>query len=206
MTEPLTPEREQEIRESIPTAYGPPWTQEPDMEDGTWRVMYATDHPLAGLVAMVPDYGAHLAEFIATARAAIPELLDEIDRLRDDLAEEKASWDPLLRCLLVKVAPDRDRYVGWSNVADGPTGVWSRESALEFGFPRSVLDRVDANGSSATGDYRSGHWDDTGFVADQRGWLPRARIGDYAVDYLLGDHQAAYALLEPFEGEKEVRR
>ncbi|MFI1767496.1 hypothetical protein ACH41H_36365 [Streptomyces sp. NPDC020800] len=82
MTEPLSPEREQEIRESIPTVYGPPWTLEPDMEDGTWLVMYATDHPLAGLVAVIPDYGAHLAEFIATARAAVPELLDEIERLR----------------------------------------------------------------------------------------------------------------------------
>lgn len=86
----MKPEREQEIRESIPTVYGPPWTVHPDMEDDTWHVMYATDHPLAGLVAVVPDYGAHLAEFIATARAAVPELLAEIDRLRDELAEERA--------------------------------------------------------------------------------------------------------------------
>ncbi|MFF3848022.1 hypothetical protein [Streptomyces sp. NPDC002328] len=88
MTEPLSPEREQEIRESIPTVYGPPWTLHPNWEDGTWRVMYATDHPLAGLVATVPDYGEHLAEFIATARAAVPELLAEIDRLRAELASE----------------------------------------------------------------------------------------------------------------------
>ncbi|MEU9208517.1 hypothetical protein AB0D27_11325 [Streptomyces sp. NPDC048415] len=87
---PLSPAREQEIRESVPTVYGPPWTVDPDMEDGTWRVLYATDHPLAGLVAQVPDYGSHLAEFIATAREAVPELLDEIDRLRDELAEVKA--------------------------------------------------------------------------------------------------------------------
>jgi hypothetical protein len=33
---------------------------------------------------------AHLAEFIATARAAVPELLDEIERLRDELAEVRA--------------------------------------------------------------------------------------------------------------------
>lgn len=91
MTEPLSPEREQEIRESIPTVYGPPWTVHPDWEDGTWRVMYATDHPLAGLVAVVPDYGSHLAEFIATARAAVPELLAEIERLRGELAEARAA-------------------------------------------------------------------------------------------------------------------
>lgn len=79
---PLTPEREQQIRDSIPTTYGPPWTVHPDMNDDVWRVKYATDHPLAGLVCEVPDYGAHLAEFIAEARTAVPELLAEIDRLR----------------------------------------------------------------------------------------------------------------------------
>lgn len=45
---PLTAEREQEIRDSIPTVYGPPWIVQPDMEADVWRVMYATDHPLAG--------------------------------------------------------------------------------------------------------------------------------------------------------------
>ncbi|MEW2250421.1 hypothetical protein AB0907_24140 [Streptomyces sp. NPDC006975] len=91
MTEPLSPEREQEIRESIPTVYRAPWTVHPDWEDDTWRVMYATDHPLAGLVAVVPDYGSHLAEFIATARTAVPELLDEIDRLRALLTASRAA-------------------------------------------------------------------------------------------------------------------
>lgn len=81
-TTPLTAEREQEIRDSIPTVYGPPWTVHPDMDDDVWRVKYATDHPLAGLVCEVPDYGAHLAEFIAMARAAVPELLAELDRVR----------------------------------------------------------------------------------------------------------------------------
>ena len=201
---PLTAEREQEIRESIPTAYSPPWTVFPDMEDDVWRVMYATDHQLAGLVAEVPDYGAHLAEFIATARAAVPELLAEVDRLRDELAEERASHNPRLRCLLVKAAPDRDMYVGWSNVAEAPAGVWSREAAIEYGFPPSRLDRADQTGTSShIGD---GAWNDSGFVAEQRGWLRRDRLGDYAVEYLHGDLQAAFDLLEPFEGETEVRR
>lgn len=79
---PLTPEREQQIRDSIPTTYGPPWTIHPDMNDDVWRVRYATDHPLAGLVCEVPARRAHLAEFIAEARAAVPELLAEIGRLR----------------------------------------------------------------------------------------------------------------------------
>ncbi|MEV7389589.1 hypothetical protein [Streptomyces sp. NPDC091215] len=83
----LSADRLQEIRDSIPTTYGPPWTVHPDMDDDVWRVKYATDHPLAGLVCEVPDYGAHLAEFIATARAAVPELLAEIDRLRSTLEQ-----------------------------------------------------------------------------------------------------------------------
>lgn len=83
---PLSAEREQEIRNSIPTVYSPPWTIEP-IEDGAWRVLYATDHPLAGLVCEVPDYGEHLAEFIAAARAAVPELLAELDRVRGVLTE-----------------------------------------------------------------------------------------------------------------------
>jgi len=138
------------------------------------------------------------------AHATIPTLLAQIDHLRDELAETKALHDPRLRGLLVKAAKDQDTYVGWSTVADGPKGVWSRETATEYGWPKTYLDRADATGTSARdGD---GAWDDNGFVAEQRGWLPRARIGDYAVEYLHGDRQAAYALLEPFDGETEVRR
>jgi hypothetical protein len=160
MTAPLTPEREQEIRDQFDN--WPPNT-------------------------------------------AIRTLLAEIDRLRVEFAEEKASHDPRLRCLLVKVAPDRDLYVGWSNSCEMPAGVWSRETAIEYGFPPSRLDRADKNGSSdmSCGD---GHWDDSGFIAEQRGTLRRDRLGDYAVEYLHGDRQAAFDLLEPFEGESEVRR
>ncbi|MFJ2162394.1 hypothetical protein [Streptomyces sp. NPDC087856] len=132
-------------------------------------------------------------------------LREVVDNLRADLAEEKASHDSRLRCLLVKTSPDQDLYVGWSNVCEMPAGVWSRETALAYGFPPSRLDRADKNGSSdlSCGD---GHWKDPGFVAEQLGWLRRDRLGDYAVEYLKGDRQAAYALLEPFEGETEVRR
>ncbi|WP_416976689.1 hypothetical protein [Streptomyces sp. T028] len=136
----------------------------------------------------------------------VPTLLAEIDRLRDELAEEKADRNPRLRCLIVKAAPDQDLYVGWSSIAEGPTGAWTRAEALAYGFPRSRLDRADANGSSALGDYRPGLWDDDGFIAEQRGILRRDRIGDYAQLYLSGREDAAFDLLEPFEGEKEVRR
>ncbi|MEU5442745.1 hypothetical protein [Streptomyces griseofuscus] len=123
----------------------------------------------------------------------------EVDRLRAELAEEKAAHDPRLRGLLVKSAPDKDLYVLWSTVCDMPGGVFSRETAMEYGFPPSRLDRADATGTSShCGD---GAWDDTGFVAEQLGWLRRDRLGDYAVEYLHGDREAAYALLEPFDDE-----
>lgn len=139
------------------------------------------------------------------ARSIAVALEQENARLTAELAEEKAFRNPRLRCLLVKAAPDRDLYVGWSNGAEAPTGVWSRETAIEYGFPPSRLDRADENGSSdqSCGD---GHWGDWGFIAEQRGTLRRDRLGDYAVEYLHGDRQAAFNLLEPFEGETEVRR
>jgi hypothetical protein len=149
---------------------------------------------------------AHLYEYVKQPQEAdilagtdVPALLAEIDRLRNELAEEKASHDPRLRCLLVKPHRDKDMYVGWSNSCDMPAGVWSRETAIAYGFPASRLDRADENGSSSLiGD---GAWDDKGWVAEQRGWLRRDRIGEYAVEYLHGDREAAYALLEPFEQE-----
>lgn len=151
------------------------------------------------LIARTTPIGA-----VTASPGILHVLLDEIDRLRDELAEEKALHDPRLRGLLVKAAKERDLYVQWSTVCDMPGGVFSRETALEYGFPRSRLDHADTHGSSSRlGD---GAWDDTGWVAEQRGWLRRDRIGDYAVEYLHGDRQAAYALLEPFDDETEASR
>lgn len=136
---------------------------------------------------------------LVDSRAALPALLAEVRRLRDELAETKALNDPRLRGILVKAAPDKDLYVQWSTVCDMPGGVFSRETALEYGFPRSKVDHADEHGSSSRiGD---GTWDDKGWVAEQRGWLRRDLIGDYAVEYLHGDREAAYALLEPFDDE-----
>lgn len=143
---------------------------------------------------------------------AVDELMAEVNRaqaaeaaLRDELAEERASHNPLLRCIIVKAAPDRDLYIGWSNVVEAPTGMWTRAEALAYGFPRSRLDRADRTGTSSMVP-GSGQWDDIGFVAEQRGWLRRDRIADYAQALFAGDENAAWDLLEPFEDETEVRR
>lgn len=174
MTEPLSPEREREIRAAV-AAY--------------------LHHPDTGFACCSAHQAADGAR----------ELLAEVARLRDELAEVRASRDPRLRCLLIKAAKDQDTYVGWSTNSEAPTGVWSRQTALEYGFPASRLDGADANGSSSTGP-RIGYWDHEALIAEQRGLLPRARLADYAIEYLYGDRIAAYALLEPLEGETEVRR
>ncbi|MEU8537115.1 hypothetical protein [Streptomyces parvulus] len=136
-------------------------------------------------------------EFVKHAQQDVAALLAEVRRLQAELAEEKATHDPRLRCLIVKPTRDKDQYVGWSNVCEMPAGVWSRETALAYGFPASRLDRADATGTSShIGD---GAWGSEGFIAEQRGWLRRELLGDYAVEYLLGDREAAYALLEPLE-------
>lgn len=126
-------------------------------------------------------------------------LEQENARLTDELAEAKAANNPRLSDLLIKAAPDKDLYVGWSMVCDGPTGVWSRETAIAYGFPPARLDLADETGTSL--DDAPGSWASGGFVAEQRGWLRRDRLGDYAVEYLYGDREAAYRLLEPFEDE-----
>lgn len=150
-----------------------------------------------------PDITELLADLERARRIAVA-LEQENARLTDELVELRASNDPRLRGLLVKAAPGEGLYVQWSTACDMPGGVFSRETALEYGFPPSKVDHADEHGSSSRrGD---GHWDDKGWVAEQRGWLKRDRIGEYAVKYLNGDEQAAFDLLEPFEGESEVRR
>ena len=139
------------------------------------------------------------------AEVARDQARDELAKVRDELAETRASQNPLLRCLIIKAAPDRDLYIGWSNVVEAPTGIWTRAEAEAYGFPRSRLDRADRNGTSSMVP-GSGQWDDIGFIAEQRGWLRRDRIGDYAQAYAREDYDAAWDLLEPFEGETEVRR
>lgn len=158
-----------------------------------WPCATAVQH---GTQVFTPQYEAE------TAR---DRMIGELDKLRNELAEVKASNDPRLRCLIVKAAPDRDLYVGWSGICDMPAGAWTRAEAIEYGFPPSRLDRADKNGSSDMS-HGDGHWDDAGWVAEQRGWLKRDRIGDYALLYIGGNTSAAFDLLEPFEGETAVRR
>ena len=79
--QPLSDERLAEIAATSPHYEGP-WTYDLDDDGLDWVVLYPSNTPLAGRVATVPDYGEYLAEFIAGARTAVPELLAEVKRLR----------------------------------------------------------------------------------------------------------------------------
>lgn len=111
---------------------------------------------------------------------------------------------PEPRWLLVKCSPDEDFYVAWSDVVEAPIWCGTRTEASEFGYTEERLNRADDRGTtSLEGFYR---WDSNGMIAEQRGWLPRRNLLDYALRYTRNDEQAAFDLLEPFEGETEVRR
>lgn len=132
----------------------------------------------------------------------------------EGLLEIKASAESQFpHRIVIKAAPDRDLYVGWSNVVEAPTWVGTRAQALAHGCPESRLRRADETGTSQRRDPMSsyngpldGAWDDTGFIAEQRGFLPRARLGDYAIAYADGRMEDCWDMLEPFDDETEVRR
>lgn len=129
----------------------------------------------------------------------------------EDLIEIKAGTDGRFpRCILIKAAKDRDLYVGWSNIVEAPVWLGTRAEALSQGCPEPRLRRVDETGTSQKRDPNSsytgpldGAWDDSGFIAEQRGWLPRARLGDYVTAYDAGRMEDCWDMLERFGGEHE---
>jgi hypothetical protein len=108
------------------------------------------------------------------------------------------------RCFIVKVAPDTDLYVGWSDVVEAPVGMWTRAEALGDGCPESRLRRADETGTSAHPGFYD--WNSGGMIAEQRGYLPRARLEAYVRAYMDGRMEDCWDLLEPFDDAIEVRR
>lgn len=106
---------------------------------------------------------------------------------------------------VIKISRDEDLYVGWSHICEAPVWCGTRAEAIEDGCPPSRLRRADETGTSIRDGFGLA-WDHGGLIAEQRGYLPRARVGEYAVAYLEGRTGDAFDLLEPFDGETEVRR
>lgn len=112
---------------------------------------------------------------------------------------------------IVKVAPDRDEYVWWSDVVEAPHAVGTRDElqALirEYGEPEEAtderFDRAELVGCSALWPRFDapvyGWQDDDGPIAEQKGWLPRSAIGEYARTYIEESPEAAEVFIQPFE-------
>ena len=127
---------------------------------------------------------------------------DELERLQEIEAEASGRFRVKE---IIKPDRDKDFYVDWSHVCEMPAWCGTSAEAIAEGCPPSRLRRADENGTSMKDSFGC-DWDDSGLIAEQRGYLPRARIGAYAVAWLDGRQDEAFDLLEPFEGETEVRR
>lgn len=93
--------------------------------------------------------------------------------------------------VILKAAPDRDLFVEWSSVVDGPTVIGTREEMLAFMIEhygsdgeqryRASLERADRTGTSAMfGKPPFGAWDDPVIVHAVEGGfeqVPRAELG-----------------------------
>lgn len=86
---PMTPDREKEIRETHPGGwFDGRWTQDyVEAEGGNPAYCRIVHHESGTTLATLPDYAGGIALFIADAHDAVPELLAEVDRLRDRVAE-----------------------------------------------------------------------------------------------------------------------
>lgn len=117
------------------------------------------------------------------------------------------------RGFIVKPERDADFYVIWSNIVEAPLGTGSRADLKAEGFPEDRIERADITGTSMMRDLMSsywgvldGEWEDSCFIAEQRGVLPRSRLREFAEAYMDKRWDDCWDLLEPFEGETEVLR
>lgn len=118
--------------------------------------------------------------------------------------------------IVLKVDRDRDLYVEWSGIVESLTFIGSRSEMLAYlhrdapdGYtpgsgnsPENRLRRADQTGTSAL--YPAdppyyGAWDDTGFIVEQRGCLPRGDLGRFVDLVLADDMTAAYRVLRALE-------
>jgi hypothetical protein len=120
-----------------------------------------------------------------------------------------------MESIIVKAAADQDLYMEWSTIVEAPTFIGTYAEVLAHleqprnrtdGDPRIRLRRADETGTSAMHPPGAldcpvpleGSWEDAGFIVEQRGWLPRARLPEF-LSWYLRNRSKAYALLDPFD-------
>lgn len=108
------------------------------------------------------------------------------------------------RGLVMRTKPGADLYVIWSTVAYGPMWIGNEAELAEL-LGTECADRLArARDTGTSSRFGEGGWDDTGFVAEQVGWLPRDRMHEYALAYREGGIDVAKQHLEPFEDDEPV--
>ena len=127
----------------------------------------------------------------------------ELERLQEIASAARGRFP---RGEVIKPDRDRDFYVVWSHVCEAPSMAGTRAEMLAEDCPESRLRRADETGSSYMAEAPGCRWGDTGLIAEQRGYLPRANFAAYVTAYMEDRMSDAWDLLEPFEGETEVRR
>lgn len=108
------------------------------------------------------------------------------------------------RALLVKCRKVEDFYVAWSEETEAPVWYGTAAEARKEGYTEERIARADRTGTSSIPGFYA--WDHDCLIAEQRGYLPRRFLRAYTLLYDFSYDQAAYDLLEPFDGESEVRR
>lgn len=103
---------------------------------------------------------------------------------------------------VVKVNREEDFYVLWSDVTESPH-VWGDRAEVEeymktyamAGDLPERFDRADKRGTSAFPGFYD--WEDSGFIYEQRGFLPRSSLRAFLESY--DGYEFDLTLLEPFD-------
>jgi hypothetical protein len=106
------------------------------------------------------------------------------------------------------IKPDRaeDFYVVWSTIVEAPLAFGPREYLQELGEEGSLRDmhypdrwaRADKAGTSERSG-RNGGWDDAGFIYQQQGWLPRAKLKELCALLAENENADVSHLLDPLD-------
>lgn len=114
---------------------------------------------------------------------------------------------------LIKCGPDTDLYMEWCSIGEEPVAAGTRAQTLDYlngiahpagNPPEFRLERADAHGTSMLAG-PGADWNSNGLIYQQRGFLPRARFAAFARRFISDDEPGMIALLEPLDGETEVR-